>query len=84
MDILVISLPKREDRQEVVTNSLSMVGLEFEFLFAKDLADFNHIYHQSRAVALYPIWLSHVLAMKQLLDSNQEWISVFEDDADFS
>jgi GR25 family glycosyltransferase involved in LPS biosynthesis len=84
MKILVISLPKRRDRQELISKSLSEVELEFEFVSAKDLSFFNQTYHQSRTVTLYPIWLSHVNAMKQLLATNDEWIFVFEDDADFS
>lgn len=84
MKILVISLPKRTDRQALISKSLAEVGLEFEFLSAKDLNFFNETYNQSRTVAMYPIWLSHVDAMKQLLATNDEWIFVFEDDADFS
>lgn len=84
MKILVISLPKRRDRQELISESLSRAGIEFEFHWAKDLDFFNNNYGQSRTVALYPIWASHVHAMKQLLETKDEWIFIFEDDADFS
>ena len=83
MDILVISLPKRTDRQEVLASAMAINGINYQLFQAKDLSEFNQKYNCSRTVALYPIWWSHVHAMEHLLSGNDEWVMVIEDDADF-
>lgn len=83
MDILVISLPKRTDRQVILATAMVKNGIDYQLLQAKDLSEFNQKFNCSRTVALYPIWWSHIQAMNHLLAGHEEWVIVIEDDADF-
>jgi hypothetical protein len=81
---MVISLPKRTDRQEVLAGALEKNRIDYRLFPAKDLSEFNEKHRCSRTVALYPIWWSHVEVMKQLLSGPEEWLMVIEDDSDFN
>jgi GR25 family glycosyltransferase involved in LPS biosynthesis len=83
LDVLVISLPNRTDRQKVLASAMAKNGIDYQLFQAKDLSEFNQKYNSSRTVALYPIWWSHIQTMKHFLSGREEWVIVVEDDADF-
>ena len=86
ISIRVISLEKRTDRLSRLRARLEPTGLQFSPLNAIDGSDpnFGDPSNGFLSPGLAANWLSHQAAYSELVSSNQKFMLILEDDADFS
>lgn len=83
MDTFVISLLSRLDRRTVMEKGLSKLSINFKFIDAIDVENYNKRFDTNFIISKNAIWCSHVLAYEDFLSTSFEWAIIMEDDIDF-
>lgn len=58
--------------------------LPFQFLDASNVSDYNNLFSTNFTTSKHAIWYSHIRAYEKLLNSDDNWVLIFEDDIDFN
>jgi GR25 family glycosyltransferase involved in LPS biosynthesis len=84
LPVYVVSLQYRIDRRKAMFDGLTALSLDFTFVDAFDIKNYNKAFETNFEVSKHAIWRSHVLAYENFLTSNSQWGVILEDDIDFS
>lgn len=94
-DVKVITLMRKKERVENVINEMARAIIDFEYFeaidgksysddaFLKLMLEHNIFEHNKASKGPLSCTLSHILLLKEFLDSDHEYLTVFEDDIYF-